>query len=161
MDLSLKDIQTHARPYPFDQLLFGSSSRITPHYSQAFERAYGIANGGSLTVYAEWFKERLKTWPERIFSMDKNSSIFKPIPGAGLFKKNKAVFQTVPVKGNPRDFCKRAASALRRALENPRFSGTVANELNGLFFPGEKQPSRKDLLFELSGVEARYGNCHE
>jgi hypothetical protein len=79
MDLASRDIRTHARPYGFDHLLRGASFRLNPFYSQSFIRSRLIDSGGSQRIYAAWFKEQLKNWPERIFSLGKNNPVFEPL----------------------------------------------------------------------------------
>lgn len=46
MDLAVRDIRTHVRPYSFDRLLTEGASRLNPLYSQSFVRSAGIAGGG-------------------------------------------------------------------------------------------------------------------
>jgi len=77
MDLAIPDIQSHVRPYGFDQLFFGAASRLRPVYSQYFLRSREIKAGGSHDVYAAWFKNKIASWPARIFSLGGNHTVFE------------------------------------------------------------------------------------
>jgi hypothetical protein len=77
LDLALQDIKTHVRPYGFDPLFLGEASRFRPYYSQMFSRALDINQGGSHQIYASWFHQQLKRWPDRIFSLGDNNPVFK------------------------------------------------------------------------------------
>jgi hypothetical protein len=157
MDLALRDIKTHARPYGFDYLFFGSASRTRPHYSQCFTRSREIADGASYKIYAEWFAERLKSWPERIFAMNAANSVFKQAPAFDSKPLRGSFFQARPAPGNPEHFCKQAAAALGKALDAPRLSLALSAELSALLFPGKGQAAPEELREELDKLAACYG----
>jgi hypothetical protein len=77
LDMSMRDISSHARPNAFDQLLHLQSTRLTPHHGLSFARAEGqhaerAANGTharvtpSLRTYAGWFDEPGRDWRGRV-----------------------------------------------------------------------------------------------
>jgi hypothetical protein len=157
MDLSIKDIRTHVRPYGFDHLFSGSSSRFLPVYSQSFVRSCGIRNGGSHEIYASWFKNQLKSWPKRIFSLGGNHSVFEnelSITHGNLRVKDKDIcFKAVSVKT---DRSASRAAALIRSLEDPRFSEKLKAELASLLFPGEEKVSNgklREAIEDIAGLE--------
>jgi hypothetical protein len=157
VDLALRDIKTHARPYGFDYLFFGSASRTRPQYSQCFTRSQEIAGGASYKIYAEWFAERLKSWPDRIFAMNAANSVFKQATVFDSKPLTDTCFQARPTPDSPEHFCKRAASALGKALGDPRFSSALSVELSALLFPGKGQAATVELREELDKLAARYG----
>jgi len=88
LDLGIKDIRTHVKPYSFDNLLYERAGRFTPIYSESFIRSRLLKDGGSMDIYADWFKNQFNIWPKRIFnienyneqSADKSKDLFKSIP---------------------------------------------------------------------------------
>ncbi|MDR2785305.1 MAG: DUF115 domain-containing protein [Treponema sp.] len=76
MDLSRRDIRTHARPYSFDRFQEETSCRLSPRYSREFFRALTINAGGNQKIYAEWFREELANYPKRLFSLGNNNPVF-------------------------------------------------------------------------------------
>jgi hypothetical protein len=76
MDLSRRDIRTHARPYSFDRFQEETSCRLSPRYSREFFRARTIDASGSQKIYAEWFREELGHYPKRLFSLGNNNAVF-------------------------------------------------------------------------------------
>jgi hypothetical protein len=77
MDLGVRDIRTHVRPYSFDRLLAEGASRLNPVYSQAYVRSAGIAGGGSHRIYASWFGSQLKAYPDRLYTLGGNHQVFQ------------------------------------------------------------------------------------
>ena len=141
VDLSQKDLQSHARPYAFDRLWDEKASRLNPAYSQVFTRSGEMKTGGSYNIYASWFNHQLEKYPKRLFSLGSNHDIFKnyEIRSAELnenihLKKQKPAFDFYSVKfeKNPVDH---AAKILTDALIHSRFSIQLASELNTLLFP--------------------------
>jgi hypothetical protein len=157
MDLSVKDIRTHARPYAFDHLLFDSGGRFTPVYSQSFTRSRQIQEGGSLDIYAAWFKKQLVSWPKRIFSLGGSHEVFEnALCTEAVNRKNiSGYFNAVDVKNDPADFRKRAACALIAALKNSDYAINLKTELALLLFAGEKNVT--DRQIETAINEAAYG----
>jgi hypothetical protein len=146
MDLSINDIRTHVRPYGFDYLFTESASRFSPVYSQSFTRSHLMKEGGSLKIYAGWFRNRLSTWPKRIFSLDSHD-IFKNYIPELTGKKKKNIFK--PEKIQPDNFSQKAVNSLIYALENPEYEEKIRNELIPLIFPKEKNITKENLIKTL------------
>jgi len=146
IDLCVRDIRTHARPYAFDFLLNKGESRFTPVYSQAFVRSSLIREGGSMDIYADWFKNQLASWPKRIFSLGGNNKVFESgIPLEQSAVKKRDCFNAVQVKGEPELFCKRGIDALLAELKKPKYAQNIKNELTSLLFPGENKVTEQEL----------------
>jgi hypothetical protein len=163
-DLSVKDIRTHARPYAFDNLLTGAASRFTPVYSQSFVRSGLINEGGSLDIYAQWFKNRLNAWPKRVFSLGDRHEVFESgLPPRATGRINKSnCFKAVRVKDDPSAFCRRGADALLAALEGRpggplRFAENLKEELSPLLFPGETRATSWKIGKALAEIAGHYG----
>jgi hypothetical protein len=141
MDLALCDIKSHARPYGFDHLFFGTASRFRPFYSQCFSRSRDIKAGGSHNVYAAWFKSRSNSWPKRIFSLGGNSAHFPAanlplatLSGAGECAAGNC-FKPVAAE-KPAELRRRqAGETLIAALGNIEYAAILAGELAPLLFP--------------------------
>jgi len=157
MDLSVKDMRSHARPYAFDHLLFDSASRFTPVYSQSFIRSSQIHEGGSLDIYAAWFKKQLTSWPKRIFSMGGSNEVFESAVCEGKTdKKNiSGYFKAESVKGNPANFSERGVKTLIAALKNGEYAANLKTELTPLLLPDKKYATEKQI--ETAINEAAYG----
>ena len=163
MDFSVRDIRTHARPYGFDHLSWGSASRFSPVYSQSFIRSGLIQKGGSYGVYASWFKNRLSAWPKRIFTLGNNHTIFEntgsPKPAG---KKDKSdYFKAVQLDNDPAAFRKKGAASLLKAMETPGYAAKVKAELTPLLFPGENEVPDRELrrAIEETAEGAAYQRC--
>ena len=139
MDLAVRDIRTHARPYAFDHLFFGMASRLRPVYSQNFVRSSDMKAGGSHDIYAAWFKDRLAALQGRVFSLGGNNAAFEDnLPAATLTAVSHNAgdcFQLVKAAHSPADRRRRAVDALVAALENPQYAGALTGELAPLLFP--------------------------
>jgi len=157
MDLAVKDIRSHVRPYAFDHLLYDGASRFTPVYSQSFIRSTQIQEGGSLGIYAAWFKKQLASWPKRIFSLGGGNEVFEnALCKEKANKKNTCeFFKAEGVKDGSSDFRKRSAAALIAALKNSEYAENLKKELTPLLFPNEKDVTEEQL--EESINEAAYG----
>ncbi|MCL2138602.1 MAG: DUF115 domain-containing protein [Treponema sp.] len=155
MDLSVKDIQSHARPYGFDWLFFGCSYRLNPMYSQIFKRSNDIRSGGSHAIYAEWFKNNIPLWPKRIFLLGSNHSMLECLlPKKKPEKKGSCndCFTQVPAQD---DLPKRriyAVNAILTALEDPRYSASLTAELGLLLFPSGKKIKKTEIAAELRSI---------
>ena len=161
MDLSLRDIRTHTRPYGFDHLFFGTATRLKPVYSQYFVRSRDTSQGGSHDVYAAWFKTRLAAWPGRIFSLGDNHAVFGNLGGdpAQDTCESAAVkdsFKEIPVNGEGPARCRRGVETLCRALDDPRYAKTIRGELTPLLFPGEKGCTDTEIKDALRGMAEPY-----
>ncbi|MCL2190514.1 MAG: DUF115 domain-containing protein [Treponema sp.] len=160
VDLSVRDIRSHARPNGFDHLFFGTASRLRPVYSQAFVRAGGIRAGGSHGVYAAWFRSRLASWRGRVFSLGGGHGVFVDGPPLGmagrLGDRPGDHFRAVPLAGLPSERCRRALDALVAALGDPGRAEPLAAELAPLLFPGRSRSLAGDLAGALRDVARRY-----
>jgi len=146
IDLRVRDIRTHARPYAFDYLFNNGAERFTPVYSQTFTRSSLIREGGSMDIYAAWFKNQLASWPKRIFSLIGNNEVFESrIPLEQTAVKKREFLNAVPVKGEPEKFCKRGADALLTAMKEPKYAENLKKELTPLFFHGENKVTEQEL----------------
>jgi hypothetical protein len=163
MDLSVCGIRSHARPYGFDHLFFGSASRLRPVYTQYFTRSDGIKSGGSHGVYASWFKNRLGPFPGRVFSLGGNHEVFKGIArenisggdGNGGFHRQEH-FQTVKQADIQGGRAGRAARALIDALGDPQYAHALAAELSPLLFPSRTDVPAQELADALRKTAKRY-----
>ena len=170
MDLALRDIRIHARPYGFDHLFFGLSSRLLPVYSQSFIRSGCIQKGGSHDIYAAWFKNQLTLWPKRIFSLGGNHAVFEnslsPPQDRQRRKSNDDHFKVLPVGGGPAGdevrprLCEKGMDALIRALDDSRFAGNLNAELAPMLFPGEAEVANEKLKEAIADIAGRYGAPH-
>jgi len=160
VDLSVRDIRSHARPYGFDQLFFGTASRLRPVYSQAFVRSGEIRAGGSHDVYAAWFKSRLASWRGRVFSLEGGHGIFGDGPSLRSvvpFAERGGDFQAIPAKGLPAERCGRALEALIITLKDPKYSAVLVGELAPLLFPLRSDAfSGDDIAEALRDITRRY-----
>jgi len=170
MDLSVCGIRSHARPNGFDHLLFGSATRLRPVYTQYFLRSSGIKSGGSLDVYAAWFKGRIGSFPKRVFSLGNNHEVFDglmrdcPLGGNGnsrTYMENH--FEPVNQADIPGGRARLAVEALCAALGDPRYAQTLCAELSPLLFPSQTEvPSEKisadELGHALRDIAKRYYN---
>jgi hypothetical protein len=145
MDLSVKDIRTHVRPYAFDHLQFDAASRFTPVYSQSYVRSSLLREGGSLDIYAAWFKKQFILWPKRIFTLDEGN-----LEGQGGVKKTADYFKVVDVKND----VEKGTRALIAALKDEKYAGNLKAELVPMLFPGETDVSI-DLIEKYFHAEAQ------
>ena len=156
MDLSVRDIRTHIKPYGFDHLLLENSCRFAPVYSKTFLRSRQIREGASLNIYAQWFKNQLASWPKKIFSLDSSHEVFESaLPSEAAAKKAGGFFKTFTVKNDPVSLREKGITALTAALEDSRFSPDIKAELAPLLFPGRKEVSKLEL--ETAINEAAHG----
>jgi hypothetical protein len=150
MDLGLRDIRSHARPYSFDRLRLGEACRFRPEYSQAFTRSFGINGGGSHRIYAAWFKAQLQSWKGRLYTLGNNNPVFQELQSWG----EKSRFEppepgdepgfrliTRPVPDKP---VRIAVNCLRAALDDPRTAGPLYRELAPLILTDSLADSRTD-----------------
>ena len=145
LDFSVNDIRTHARPYAFDNLFYGKASRFVPFYSESYSRSRLMHGGGSMDIYASWFKEQLSKWPKRIFAIGGNKIFEHGEPSThGGLKKTDEFFKASKVE-NSNNFCKKGIQALLDALKNPEYSQNIKRELNSLLFSGENEVTEREL----------------
>jgi hypothetical protein len=155
MDLGVKDIRSHVRPYAFDSIFYDKASRFTPFYSQSFIRSYLIQGGGSMNIYAAWFKSSLSSWPKRIFSLTSHEIFENAMPDNTAVKKSCDYFKAQSVKDDPALFCKKGAAVLISAFKNSQYSPNLIKELKSLLFNGEKEVTQAEL--EKAVTEASHG----
>jgi hypothetical protein len=163
MDLSVCGIRSHARPNGFDHLLFGCATRLRPVYTQYFIRSEGIKDGGSLDVYAAWFKSRIGSFPKRIFSLGANHEVFNGIAkdyplgvnGSGRIQERDH-FEPVILADNPEGRARRAAEAISAALGDPRYAPALKSELSPLLFPSQTDVPEEEISGALRGIAKRY-----
>jgi hypothetical protein len=159
MDLCIKDIRTHVRPYSFDHLFYGYANRLKPVYSQSFIRSGLMLKGGGLSIYRDWFKKQLALWPKRIFSLDANHEIFDKTQVQKTKEKNTGgYFKTIPVK-DAASIDKKAVSALFCAMKDSRYAENIKAELVPMLFPGTSgnQKNITEQQLEEAIREAAYG----
>jgi len=167
MDLSARDIRTHARPYSFDHLFFEKACRFTPVYSQGFTRSRLLKEGGSLDIYTAWFKNALLSWPKRIFSLTDSSAAFekaRSISGAQSAAHYANVKKSVCFKTSVSDsrfFPKRAGEALCAALKNREYASGLKKELSAMLFPQEKDAAYSELEKEILAISGRTSRLKE
>jgi len=164
MDLAVRDIRSHARPYGFDHLFFGTASRLRPMYSQCFSRSTEMKAGGSHDVYAAWFKNKIASWPKRIFSLDGNHAAFEGnLPALPLTHQDAGRNRTAQKTGcfklaaadySPTERRGRAVETLIAALDNPQYAAELTGELAPLLFASRsdvKPAEVVDVLRSLHG----------
>jgi hypothetical protein len=169
VDLALRDIRGHVRPYSFDALWENRERRLNPLYSQSFTRAAGIKAGGSHGIYASWFKGQLEAWPRRLFPLGKNNSVFEstgtanPETGSRVPEKDpgqtRKPFGTLFLEKH-KDPSREAVTLLKAALRDPRYGGKAAGELGDLLFPGQAPVSLEDLEEAVGFLAGPQGRCY-
>jgi hypothetical protein len=119
MDLSHRDIRTHARPYSFERFQEERANRLYPLYTQEFIRARAIAAGGSHGIYAAWFSRQLEAYPGRLFSLGNNHPLFRGLasPGEEAPDTGGGDPAVRRFRVNRDDLAGRAAAILLRSLE--------------------------------------------
>ncbi|MDR1904579.1 MAG: DUF115 domain-containing protein [Treponema sp.] len=174
MNLASEDIVSHARPYRLNGMMEEKAARLSPYYSQQFIRTRALRKGG-MDIYARWFKDRLASYPERLYTLGKNHSVFDALPkgedillkrvsprprssAAGRLLEERDVY--LPCRQerlfaetslNPNE--NRADTALKavlRAFDNPQLSPLVQGELAPLLFPDEEQVSCSALRKKIA-----------
>lgn len=170
MDLSHRDICTHARPYSFNRALEERSSRLNPVYTQTFTRSFGIIAGGSHNIYASWFGRQLGTYPKRLYTLGNNHPVFKNLKPWGAAdrsfdrpsKRKSAArtlgFQTIPPGTN---LAKQGTEILIQALAVPQTSERIKRELTLLLFPDEKDVAAETLCDKILDITAAYTGGRE
>jgi hypothetical protein len=170
MDLCVRDIRSHVRPYGFDYIFTERASRFTPVYSQYFFRSGKIQSGGTLGIYAAWFKSQLTSYPQRIYSLgtasygsksNRINSAFAGFPeitdttvlsGLNTTKKKSGIFTASDSDFTPVLYRKRGRDALINAVNRGEFADNLKAELVPLLFPGEKNITEKQLELAIREV---------
>jgi hypothetical protein len=163
MDLSVSGIRSHARPNGFDHLFFGNATRLRPVYTQYFIRSNTIKAGGSLDVYAAWFKSRIASFPKRVFSMGANHEVFSgitrdcPLAGNGSGgTQRQDYFKLVKQADIPEGRARRAVQAISSALGDPRYAPALKTELSPLLFPSQTDVPAEEIAGALQKIARRY-----
>ena len=148
VDLSHKDIQTHARPYSFDRIWEEKAGRFLPAYSQVFTRSGLIRTGGSNDIYASWFNRQLAAYPKRLFSLGANNPVFQAHKTSTFNskkgEKNKPIWKTFSVNFQNNSI-KEVILYLNSALKNPLYTTKLTEELSPLIIPGKTHASKEEL----------------
>jgi len=163
MDLSVCGIRSHARPNGFDYLLFGSATRLRPVYTQYFIRSGSIKAGGSMDVYAAWFKSRISSFPKRIISLGSNHEVFSGIARDSALADNgnsrirpRDHFEPIILADNPKGRAERAVEAVSSALGDPRYAPALKDELSPLLFPSQTDVPAEEISGALRDIARRY-----
>jgi hypothetical protein len=167
LDLSIRDIRTHVKPYGFDSLLWEGAFRLDPFYAKSFRRAEGIREGGSHRIYAAWFQKQVAAWPDRIFSLGNNNSVFQRLKSwdktggqtavRGNTQESGLLGEPMPVP--PGERSARGAEILARALLDPGPAAALTAELAPLLFPhdpGQTEAAPGELAEELRALARPY-----
>jgi hypothetical protein len=164
MDLAVQDIRTHARPYGFDHLFSGTASRLRPLYSQYFIRSGDMKAGGSHDVYAAWFKNRISSWPRRIFSLGGNHAVFDNLPQGNIQERRNLprnitgdYFQVVTLNGSPSERRRHALETLIAALDKGEYADALCGELAPLLFPGRSDVLPAEIVQTLAVLGGDHG----
>ena len=132
LDFAHRDILTHARPYVFQNFMEQKQYRLTPFYSQLFERDEMIRGGGSHDIYASWLTSHLDSFSGRLYSLGESKygiPLGKPALKKG--KKNRFTIQNNNRKTGKNYFI----DILSDALNNPRMEKQLEKELGELLLP--------------------------
>ena len=161
IDLCVRDIRTHTKPYAFDYILTQNECRLKSVYSQSFTRSMLLKEGGSMDIYASWFKNQLSSWPKRIFSLGGSHEVFETsLPEEKSVLKNSGeYFKIVNVKEDPALFCERGAAALLGAFDDSRYCENLRRELAPLLFPGENSVENSELKAAITQIANRYASA--
>jgi hypothetical protein len=146
VDLGHRDIQTHTRPYSFERLLTEKASRLNPSYSQTFVRASAIAASGSHGIYAQWFARQMAAYPDRLFSLGNNNSVFDK-HSTGIFPRKLMPIKNFPIEiviSNDKPSSETASAVLLQALESGETREILLRELGPLLFPSNSPASAKE-----------------
>jgi len=166
-DLAHRDMLTHATPYALDLLIDVKADRFQPAYSQSYARACRIEAGGSLAVYAAWFKQHLPRYARRLRGLTGIHPDLSFLPAADRIDSDGK--RRAP-RLFPSSSCKDADSAnlgktkilpaFLRLLDDPLLGGDIADELGDLLDLAPRDRTRTilgqrmtDLCGEAAGAE--------
>lgn len=82
MDMGIRDIQTHARPYGLDFYLEERVNHLSPLYNVKFTRLHNGANTQALDVYAHWFDWYFAKNRDRISVLGSKHPRFPMLPAS-------------------------------------------------------------------------------
>ncbi|QQO07968.1 6-hydroxymethylpterin diphosphokinase MptE-like protein [Breznakiella homolactica] len=99
MDLESRDLRSHARPYSLDSIVTSGVNRLDPAYSRFFDRSVREKAGNSFGIYAAWFKEYLRSFPRKIYSLGTiHRDLRGNVPGASAVNGKGAFPQFIPAE---------------------------------------------------------------
>jgi hypothetical protein len=164
-DLGHRDILTHARPHSFERLLTEKASRLSPAYSQYFFRASAMASSGSHGIYAQWFARQMDAYPDRLFSLGKNSAVFAKRAADILPRHTGDTHpdQAEIVSLQNRNAMEGAVETLLKALDAETAGNAIVEELAPLLFPGGAtggQETTKEAVREAIRASLKKRACH-
>lgn len=153
MDFSFNDIRSHVKPYSFDNLFFTCADRFNPFYSQCFTRSSLINKGGSMDIYAAWFKTQLPSWQKRIFAIGESNIFETGVPLKNNSGKNKnEYFKIAAFNNNDSQIAEKGVAALFAALKNPEYAENIRHELTSLLFSSGKKVTDDELKTEINNI---------
>ncbi|MCL1813574.1 MAG: DUF115 domain-containing protein [Treponema sp.] len=130
MDLSHRDLLTHARPYAFEKFQEQKQHRKNPLYSQVFERENMIQCSGSHGIYASWFTGHISLFSGRLYSVG-NSKF--GIPAGKPVINNSGTKANFTVQNAQNKISKKSLiDILCNSLENPLINEQLGKELGEL-----------------------------
>jgi hypothetical protein len=168
IDLAVKGVKSHARPYAFDRLMSEHASRLKPLYSQAFNRALALKQGGSFGIYASWFKNQLASYPRPPSSIGNNNAVFGALASFTSPRENSAgsaaclkdFVKTVKMPSHFKGAAKGAA-LLENAFNNENTAPQIKDELGALLFPGQASVSTAEIRETAASLLKPYiERCH-
>ena len=160
LDLGLKDIQTHVRPYSFDRIWIEKGSRFNPVYSQTFSRSRQLLAGRSHDIYASWFSRQLAAYPQRLHTLGPNNPLFHNIkisaPETFSQKAGNEVFFKIFSFAGKQNFAKTAALFLIESMENVQYESKLKEELSPFLLPQKTKASGDELEEAILGITKVY-----
>jgi hypothetical protein len=79
LDLSDRDVISHASPHAFETLFRAQSNRFNPYYHEAYARSRLNAESNTQAVYVSWFKNNLAHYAARLITLGDNHPLFAAI----------------------------------------------------------------------------------
>jgi hypothetical protein len=164
MDLSNRDLRTHARPYSFNRILEFQASRFHPLYSETFVRAKAIANSGSHGIYAAWFSRQMAAYPERLRTLGNNNPVFNSLGGkktgpSGFGERIPRPKEKLLSGGRitrPAFPAEHALETLFRVLSDPGLGPIITGELSPLLLAEGETPSPQAIKEAIRSLMGSY-----
>jgi hypothetical protein len=100
LDLSDKDVVSHASPYAFEPFFRTQANRFTPYFHQLYARSRLNAEAHTQAVYTAWFKNNLAQYASRLLALGSNHPLFDPMRTdaiAEMKQKGAPDFQTLRI----------------------------------------------------------------
>ncbi len=142
-DMAGEDIRTHGRPHAFDPLIDAESGRLRPLYDLKYRRARAMAEGGSLDVYARWFKSHLSLYGGRVAVLGSAHGAFDGLPRIERIDGPAGAMPRLSIAPVPAGAAERGAAALAEALKDG--SGKLSGELAELL-PGSAREALESII---------------